>query len=92
MSGQRTYDYQHKSLRRRLAPAVEAGLVDCARCEQRIQPGEPWDLGHHPGDRRRYSGPEHRRCNRNTLREKAHAAAVRPPEETAGKRSSSRVW
>jgi hypothetical protein len=25
---------------------VEAGLVDCARCGQRILVGEEWDLGH----------------------------------------------
>jgi hypothetical protein len=40
--------------------------VDCARCGERIEPGEPWDLGHDDVDRSRYTGPEHRRCNRST--------------------------
>jgi len=51
-------------LRRELAPLVEAGLTVCARCGERILPGEPFDLGHVDGtDRTVYSGPEHRACN-----------------------------
>jgi hypothetical protein len=49
-----------------LKPDVDAGLVDCARCGERIEPGQPWDLGHHDSDRMRYSGPEHAACNRAT--------------------------
>ena len=45
---------------------VEAGLAVCWRCQQAISPWEPWDLGHVPGDRSRYAGPEHRKCNRTT--------------------------
>jgi hypothetical protein len=61
---QRGYGYKHQLLRRRWAPLVAAGIVDCARCGQRIAPGQPWDLGHDDADRSRYNGPEHRRCNR----------------------------
>ena len=45
-SSQRGYGYRHQVIRKRLAPNVNAGLVDCWRCGQRIEEGEPWDLGH----------------------------------------------
>ena len=32
----------------------------CARCHERIQPGQEWDLGHVDGDRLRYTRPAHR--------------------------------
>jgi cytochrome c2 len=59
----RGYGLAHKQERQRWAPKVEAGLVDCARCHQPIQPGRPWDLGH-TDDRAAWTGPEHRVCNR----------------------------
>lgn len=62
----RGYGHRHQQLRDSLKPAVEAGQMNCARCQQRIAPGEPWDLGHDDLDRTRYTGPEHRACNRAT--------------------------
>lgn len=67
----RGYGAVHQALRRRLAPLVAAGRAVCARCGEAIKPGDPWDLGHEDGDRLRYSGPEHRRCNRATASHKA---------------------
>jgi hypothetical protein len=52
--------------RRNLASFVGAGLEHCARCGERILPGEPWDLDHDDNDRSKYLGPSHRRCNRAT--------------------------
>src|SRR6185436_12526833 len=63
---QRGYGEQHQQLRKRLSGLVLAGGVACARCGDPIQPGERWDPGHVDGDRSRYSGPEHERCNRAT--------------------------
>jgi hypothetical protein len=63
------YGNTHQLRRRGIAPLVEAGLVNCARCGKRIKPGDPWDLGHIDGSNQEvYSGPEHRRCNRATSR------------------------
>jgi hypothetical protein len=76
----RGYGEEHRKLRKQFARVVEAGTAVCARCKQPISPDEPWDLGHVDGDRSRWSGPEHRACNRRT---KAHEAE---PIRT------SRVW
>lgn len=69
---QRGYDWAHWQERQRLKPQVAAGGVRCARADlgqcampnPLILPGQPWDLGHPDHDRTRWSGPEHRRCNR----------------------------
>jgi hypothetical protein len=45
---------------------VAAGIVRCSRCGELIEVGAAWDLGHVDDDRSRYSGPEHRACNRAT--------------------------
>lgn len=62
----RGYGPRHQRLRTNLAPAVQAGQVNCWRCGQPIQPGTPWDLGHADDDRTVYRGPEHAKCNRAT--------------------------
>ena len=62
----RTYGRRHQELRARFKPMVLAGGVRCAKCGDPIMPGDLWDLGHVPGSRERYRGPEHRRCNRAT--------------------------
>jgi hypothetical protein len=81
------YGHQHRQMRERWRPVVDAGHATChaARClhpTRRIQPGEPWDLGHN-ADRTGWAGPEHRRCNRaagartaNTQRRARRAASV----------------
>lgn len=61
------YGGRHKQLRRTLVGVVAAGGVRCARCGEEIVPGSPWDLGHDDADRSRYTGPEHRACNRATM-------------------------
>src|SRR5262245_24631144 len=60
----RGYGPPHRALRTEFARLVLAGGARCARCHELIRPGEAWDLGHVDGDRSRYAGPEHRRCNR----------------------------
>jgi hypothetical protein len=77
---QRGYGSRHRELRAGYEPQIQTGLVKCARCGHPIAPGEPWDLGHDDNDRRRYSGPEHRYCNR--------ATAGREPDSA----SFSRQW
>jgi hypothetical protein len=65
---QREYGYGHRSLRKRLAPLVEAGLFSCPKCGKQIKPGEPFDLGHQENGGR---APEHCRCNRATVYQRA---------------------
>jgi len=57
------YGIAHQRERQRWALRVDAGLVDCFRCHQPIEPGRPWDLGH-TDDRTTWTGPEHLSCNR----------------------------
>ena len=63
-SHRRGYGRAHRARRAHLAPLVAAGVLDCARCGKRIEPGEPFDLGHLDGEKTRYSGVVHSHCNR----------------------------
>lgn len=75
-TAERGYGAEHQRKREQWKPAVEAGGVNCAYepCSEQIRPGTPWDLGHDDEDRSKYTGPEHRACNR---RHKAKRAAER---------------
>lgn len=74
----RGYGPAHQRLRRRWAGEVAAGRVLCARCRRKIEPGEPWDLGHDDFDRTVYQGPEHMHCNRSVPADrKGHPATRR---------------
>lgn len=56
----RGYGHEHRRLRDQWKPKVEAGLVNCWRCNQQIKPGQRWDLGHHDGTGNpQGSSPEH---------------------------------
>jgi hypothetical protein len=60
------YGSRHQKIRKYLAAQVAAGEAVCWRCQLPIEPGTPWDLGHHDQDRSRYMGPEHSSCNRSS--------------------------
>jgi len=62
------YGSHHQRIKEQWRPRVEAGIVDCWRCGERIPPRTQWDLGHKDGSRTEYRGPEHRACNRATKR------------------------
>jgi hypothetical protein len=81
MSSPDRYGPAHRRQRAALRPQVEAGLVLCARCGERIEPGSDWDLGHVDGSAE-YAGPEHQACNRATM---THAQQARTDH-------TSRVW
>jgi hypothetical protein len=63
-TARRGYGTAHQRERKRWEPKVDAGLVNCARCGEPLEPGRSWDLGHND-DRRTYSGPEHSTCNQS---------------------------
>lgn len=72
-SNQRGYGAAHQRTRTTLDIRVQAGLINCARCGQRIQPGQPWHLDHDDEDKSRYIGPSHARCNTSAGGLKAHS-------------------
>lgn len=91
----RGYGGVHQALRKRWAHLVESGQVCCARCGLPIAPGSSWDLGHVDGDRSRYAGPEHRRCNRHAGAKQGAAItnhSRRPAAALVGVARWSRNW
>jgi hypothetical protein len=64
-TSERGYGPEHQRLRAAWKPKVDAGLVDCWRCTEPIDPGSKWELGHDDHDRSKYRGPEHFKCNRS---------------------------
>lgn len=67
----RGYGVAHQTVRRKLAPFVEAGLAHCVRCGELIPAGSAWDLGRDDFDRRLYTGRQRRRCNRSAAGKKS---------------------
>ena len=59
----RRYGRRHRELRAEWVPLVDAGGVRCARCNELIEPGSRWHLGHDDVFPKMYSGPEHPACN-----------------------------
>lgn len=68
----RGYGSNHYRQRAVAARQVEAGLVNCARCGQRIHPGTEWALDHDDTDRTKYLGPSHKHCNDSAGGKAAH--------------------
>jgi hypothetical protein len=63
-TSQRGYGWPHQQLRATLLRALVPGSP-CPRCRQPMWPElQALDLGHVDGDKTRYSGLEHSRCNR----------------------------
>lgn len=66
------YGHHHQQERARLAPLVALGAFTCTRyghpqfpnCPGPIRPGDEWELGHDDHDKSRWTGPEHKACNR----------------------------
>ncbi len=85
----RGYGWIHQRIRAGWAPLVAAGQVCCLRCGELIQPAAPWDLGHDDNDRRIYTGPEHRRCNRAAAARKANAQRA---QQNAWRRAMYERW
>ena len=89
----RGYGHRHQKLRASWDRRVQAGGILCARCNQPITPGEPWDLGHDDHDRTRYQGPEHRGCNRSAgARNSNHQRTTPHPPQAAQRPASPRQW
>jgi hypothetical protein len=85
----RGYGTVHQRERDHWRPKVDAGIVNCARCHQPLEPGRPWDLGH-TDDRTGYTGPEHAVCNRRAGG--ANGARVTNATRQATSVHNSRDW
>jgi len=62
----RGYGSAHQRERRRWKLIVDRGEAWCWRCQEWLDPAQPWDLGHDDHDRNVYRGPECIKCNRAT--------------------------
>lgn len=70
-SAERGYGAAHRRERARWQAAMDSGVVPvCAKCNQPVLPSQAWDLGH-TDDRKSWTGPEHRSCNRRDGQRKA---------------------
>lgn len=70
----RGYDHAHRELRKQWAPKVATGSVICGKCNNTIQAGAIWHLGH-SDDRTAWTGPEHARCNLSDAGKRSHRPA-----------------
>jgi hypothetical protein len=79
----RGYGSTHQRLRAALVAALDP-WAPCPRCTEPLGPdADRLDLGHVDGDRTRYSGLEHRECNRGRrggFPMSATAMTPRPPK------------
>lgn len=86
----RGYGPEHTSQRAQLAPIVASGRAMCAEViclmpSRRIDPGEPWALGHTP-DRSGWVGPCHVKCNEfEASRRGGQAAGAQAKRRAAAK-------
>lgn len=72
------YSHYHGQERARVKAEMEADggyccAIVCLRDSRRIEPGEPFDLGHST-DRQSWHGPEHVACSRSDGAARARAA------------------
>ena len=56
------WGHNHQRRRKAITPYVNAGKATCCRCNEPIDPGEPWHLDHSEA-RDGYLGASHSRCN-----------------------------
>lgn len=96
-TARRGYGGRHQRLREGFERLVLAGDVRCARCRELIRPDEPWHLGHVDGDRSRYQGPEHARCNLQGAgvlgaERRWTRSLVEPEPEREGLQASDERW
>ena len=78
------YGPKHRAERKRVDLVVQQGVAYCMRCDELIEPGTAWDLGHND-DRTLWTGPEHASCNRADGAHKTNA-------KRRGERVTSRDW
>ena len=73
------YGSAHQKLRAQLKKVVDRGAAKCYRCNERIQPGQPWCLDHidHPMAHKLglYGGPSHSWCNQRARNQRVAALA-----------------